>query len=146
MLYTTMTIEPYFTDITCTHRIKSMIRISAILSQVLFVIVWIFVLSLSLRRQMGVLEYILNKNYEGITPLFLHKVSKHYNALSPLDIEYLWHLDQAHITDSCVDDVITFSKSEMIMDLQLYMMMKLPQSISSIICKSTEFLIRQIWL
>ena len=106
-----MTIEPYFMDITCTHRIKSMIRISAILSQFLFVMLWIFVLSLSLRRQMGVLVYILKKNHEGITPLFLHKVSKHYNALSPLDIKYLWHPGRAHNTDSCADDVIPFSKS-----------------------------------
>ena len=60
---------------------------------------------------MGVLVYILKKNHEGITPLFLHKVSKPYNALSPLDIKYLRHPGRAHITDSYADDAIPFSKS-----------------------------------
>ena len=59
----------------------------------------------------GNLSVHFEKNHKGITPLFLHKVSKHYNALSPLDIIYLWHPGRAHITDSCADDVIPFSKS-----------------------------------
>ena len=86
----------------------------------------------------GSLSIHFEKYHEGITPLFLHKVSKHYNALSPLDIKYLWHSGLAHITDSCADDVIPFlslGPARMIMDLQLYMTMKLPQRISSIICK-----------
>ena len=37
----------------------------------------------------GNLSVHFEHNHEGITPLFLHKVSKNYNAFSPLDIKYL---------------------------------------------------------
>ena len=37
----------------------------------------------------GSLIVHFENDHEGITPLFLHEVSKHYNALFPLDIKYL---------------------------------------------------------
>ena len=134
MLLTKMTIDPYFSDITCTHLIYKIydtdfgdLVLSFICNALNICLVIVT------EDTNGSLNVHLENNHKGITPLFLHKVSKHYKALSPLDIKYLWHPGRAHITDSCADDVIPRSKSGTCGDdngsATLYD-----------ICKSTEFL------